>query len=494
MIKKHHMKTITTLFIVAILSLNVQAQIRAGRYNIYYAENQLVLQQKIGYDPLLIIDNKPTTGTYGVWDVKQVIGKPNCFFIQNVASKKCITWSTPAGGDPHSVNISVHLETQLPIRNMPSQTFRFENIKDGYYNIMPDNGETTGSNIFGLGTVSANGPNSIIGCINMTGIDAKNYTWIVEKVSQVNVSQPITILTQRPQIISRNDNKIEFDFKTGGDNLEPKSFQKNVQLTINIKNHAPIVVDDVNNNQSWPNNSIRRVAVPIPSDINMMDVESATLTRTVVNGWNNVDAGGADNWNLDKLTATALVKREGRVIRTVLYNQSGSPLFRFIYEKRNNTNASEGLTKTFIFSLGGYGTATVPTSTPGLAAITAVFGTGGDNLEGGNGNNVNITIKYKSKPQVTVINNINDRANWGNFTENSVTKTIPNSTTLDINDIKEIELRHTGGGGFAADNWHLDKFKLTITKGGETKVLVDKVGAPIHIFTGDSRRKLFVVE
>ena len=88
---------------------------------------------------------------------------------------------------------------------------------------------------------------------------------------------------------------------------------------------------------------------------------------------------------------------------------------------------------------------------------------------------------------MVTINNINNGANWANWTENTVSKEIANSTTLDINDIKSIEVRHTGGGGIFADNWHVDKIYITITKDGASRVLVDRVGTPIHMFTGESR-------
>ncbi len=91
------------------------------------------------------------------------------------------------------------------------------------------------------------------------------------------------------------------------------------------------------------------------------------------------------------------------------------------------------------------------------------------------------------------INNINDSASWGNWSENTVSKEIRNSLTLDINDIKSVEVRHSGGGGISADNWHVDKILINISKNGMSRTLVDKVGAPIHMFTGDTRRKVFVV-
>lgn len=487
------MKKLITLLFFATIAMQLTAQIRPGKYRIYFAENNLsLIETNRNY---LEMDNKPATGSADVWEVKQVIGKLNTYYIQNSVSKKCITWSN-VSSNTVQVNPLLTMEPLGSKGAMQKQSFKFNNPKENIYAIYPDHDGVTDRNQFAMGTTSAMGPGASVACTNTIGVDTKFYTWQVEAAQQVNVTGPLALPKSTPAALLNNANKIEIDFKTGGDNLEPKSFQKNLQVTIKIRNRPNIVLDDVNKNQAWPNNSVRRISAPLPGDIDVADMESITLLRTVVSTWNNVDGGSGDNWNLDNITATAIVKKEGRFIRTLLLNQSGAPLFRFVYEVRGSAKPNEGLTKTFNFTPGSLTTTVTPPpppSTPALASITAIFGTGGDNLEGGN-DNVNITIRYKSKPQVTFIANLNNRANWANWSENTVNKIIPNSTTLDINDIKEVELRHTGGGGFAADNWHLDKFKLTITKGTQTKVLVDRVAAPIHMFTGDTRSKRFVME
>ena len=127
-----------------------------------------------------------------------------------------------------------------------------------------------------------------------------------------------------------------------------------------------------------------------------------------------------------------------------------------------------------------------------LATMSAMFGTGGDDLRGGR-DNINMLIRFKSGRLPISLNNLNASRNWRNFYEKTVEKVLPNSQDIAINDIKDVIIRHTGGGGIGADNWYLDKFKLTITKGTETKVLIDKIEAPIHYFTGDSRSKTLVV-
>jgi hypothetical protein len=106
-----------------------------------------------------------------------------------------------------------------------------------------------------------------------------------------------------------------------------------------------------------------------------------------------------------------------------------------------------------------------------------------------------VIITFKNTNQKLVFNNLNRGENWGNFTEHSVSSAEVNSLpNLTINDIKAVELWHTGGGGMGADNWDLDKFTLSIFMNGTTKQLVDISGTPVHRFTGDARKKVFLVE
>lgn len=288
-------------------------------------------------------------------------------------------------------------------------------------------------------------------------------------------------------------NKLDIDFKTGGDNLEPKGFQKNLHLTINIKNRSAIVVDDVNKNQTWPNNSLHRISVPLPEDIIVADLESITLVRTVVNNYNIVDGGMGDNWNLDKLSVMAIIKTNGILVRTSLLNEIGSPLFRFIYDNRGNSNPNAGTRHTWALTIS---TAPTPRSTvreTTNVSFVANFGTGGDDLRGGN-DNIDMVISFRSGRQPITFRDVNARRPWRNFSDNYVQRIMPNTQDIDINDIYTVTIKHSGGGGIGADNWYLDKFKFTVTKGTEAKVLIDRVEAPIHYFTGDQRSKMLMVQ
>lgn len=287
-------------------------------------------------------------------------------------------------------------------------------------------------------------------------------------------------------------NKIEVEFKTGDDDLAVRDagIQSNLKITINYKNGtAPVVLENANRNQNWPKNSIRRVSIPLPANANVNNLASINLQRSTTN--NNFEDAVADNWDLKSLAVTATIKNDSVNAKYQLLVKSGNPLNRFKAGINCNCNKTYDFSAPQMISGTSHWIDKFPP--PQKASIMAIFGNGGDDLRGGN-DNAKLIIIFKNSTRTLVYNNLNGGANWGNFTEKTVSKELPSTPDLKIADIKEVQLWHTGGGGMGADNWDLDKFKLTITINGENKILVDTVGAPIHRFTGDTRRKTFIVE
>lgn len=291
---------------------------------------------------------------------------------------------------------------------------------------------------------------------------------------------------------SMAQNKIEVEFKTGEDDLAVRdaSTQGNLQIKINYKNGAAAsVLTNANRNQNWPKNSIRRVSIPLASNVDVKNLASIELLRSTTS--NNFEDAVADNWDLLSLTVTAIIKQGTVTSKYQLLSQTGTPLNRFKGGKNCDCN------KTYAF--------TTPTLTSGTtpwidkfapeqkSSISAVFGNGGDDLRGGN-DNVRVVILFKNATRTLTFNNLNRGAKWDNFSEKMVSGTaLPSIPNVKIADAKEVQVWHTGGGGMGADNWDLDKFKLTISINGESKILVDKVGTPLHRFTGDTRRKSFYI-
>lgn len=290
-------------------------------------------------------------------------------------------------------------------------------------------------------------------------------------------------------------NKLEVEFKTGDDDLavRDESIQKNLKITINFKSGAaPLVLENANKSQTWPKNSIRRVTIPLAADADVNNFASINLRRETTS--NNFEDMVADNWDLKELTVTVTLKKDGVTNKYKLlgtFARSGEVLNRFMAGRNCNCD------KTWPFSnpvlISGARPWIDNRPPPQRTTIAAEFGVGGDDLGGGS-DNAKIVIRFKNSPRTLVFNNVNNRESWENFTKHTVFKETPGVPGVTVNDVKEVELWHTGGGGIAADNWDIDKFTISITINGVSKVLVDKVGAPLHRFTGDTRRKTFSVE
>lgn len=84
--------------------------------------------------------------------------------------------------------------------------------------------------------------------------------------------------------------------------------------------------------------------------------------------------------------------------------------------------------------------------------------TGADDLHGGN-DNVDLTINYNnSSPQV--VRNINRGARWiDNYTQ---WVTVPINPVVTVEDIDNIVLKTTFGGGLSGDNWNVDLLRIWV--------------------------------
>ncbi len=331
--------------------------------------------------------------------------------------------------------------------------------------------------------------------------DFRNVSWtffsVPKTVNLVVPTKPINTIATGNVIVSASKNVLYVDLRTGRDNLQSKGYQNNPKITIKLKNKPDMVLEDINKGETWPSNSTRRVSIPIPDGVTKGDFMEILVERSRNNKipLTTFEKLEKDDWDLNKITVKAEIYNNGVKESIVLLDKENDnqmdrnlELYKFFYSDLRNNQGT-----LFQMSLRerGYQNSIAinrEASASSNIIIEAVFGTGGDNLEGGNDNNVNIIIKFKSNPKIITIKNVNFRGKWNNFTEQTYLKPIENSAEFDINDVKEIEIRHTGGGGIGADNWDLDKLRITLNKSGNTRTWVDKVGTPIQRFTGDSRR------
>ena len=289
-------------------------------------------------------------------------------------------------------------------------------------------------------------------------------------------------------------NTLDIEFKTGEDDLRGIGTPEySPDLNLIFVNKPAFFTRSINNDITWPKNSIRKVSIPLDASIVIGDLLAMELTRQHSNA-NRATTKSPDNWDINRIIVTATFKTNGQTTKYELLNSAltRQTPWRMTYDnsetpKRFNFSRSPRL-------LSGNTPWIDKFPPPQKATISATIGVGGDDLRGGNNDNAKIVITFKNSPLKLTYSNINNKANWGNFSEHTVFKEIPSLAGLTVNDIKTVELSHTGGGGMGADNWDIDKFTLSITINGQSRQLVDKAGAPLHRFTGDSRRKTFTVE
>jgi hypothetical protein len=469
------------------------AQIVNNRYKFSLATNNLRMELASGNFIRVADDCRDRTPGCGsqVWFVAGVRGKPNVYQITLIASGKYLTWND---GNANAIKLEISLQPRYPTAKSKYQQFIFVPNDKGGYQIQPamDAGIT---NDYYLGATLTPGAHNAVGVFKNgeTPIKDISNTWfLAPPVTPLPVQESPNVVVSPP-----SDNKLDVDFKTGGDNLEMKPFQDNVEIRIILQNRADAVLVNANKDQNWPNNSIKRVSIPLPANISVSEIKEIHVYRKRklggTPGTTIFNVAEKDNWNVDKISATARLKVDG-ILKSYKFPDFISPLgsshalFRFVYE--GGDGKTEGQ---FFKGVLGYMS---PDIYPRTAAVNPLVKietlTGGDDLRGGN-DNVNLLIRLKIRPVRNIaVNNLNNGQNWGNFTEHATTRTL-SVPPFTFDDIEDIVVRHTGGGGIGADNWYLDKLKITLTIAGETRVLVDQVNSPIHYFKGDSRSKIFPI-
>lgn len=474
------------ILILLMLPIIIKAQVTPGRYKLQLATANLYMELTSSNFLRVADDCRANDRNCGkqVWQILTVRGKPNTFQITLVGSGKYLTWDN----EPQ-VSSNVSLEARYPIEKIKFQYFLIIPNDKGSYQIQPAT-ESTSSNGYYLGAKRASGANNAIGISKNDDMTTGNFAnaWrFAPPITPLPVQQSPSVIVTPPSA-----NKLDVDIRTGGDNLEPREHQENPSIIVEINGQPNVVFLDINKNQTWVNNSFHRITIPLPANVNLEDLKSVTISRKNKH-WGRDEMVSSDNWTVANVAVVANLNNKRTPLANYTSARPHNKVFRFMtMTNRGETGELNSVygwgneVKLSLSPIANQTPITVPTTAN--ASIIAVFGTGGDDLRGGN-DNINLSINFNSGRLPLTISNINASRKWDNFSEKTIQKILINSENIDLNDIKDIRIRHTGGGGIGADNWYLDKFKLTITKGSETKVLVDKIEAPIHYFTGDSRSK-----
>ena len=496
------MKKLLIIFAINLIGFFTIAQtpVIAGKYKFKLTIENLYME--LNYDKYIRAGEGCNTisQTCGnqAWQITPVRGKADMYRILLVGTGKYLTWN-----DVPEVQLSLSLQTQYPIAKAKYQSFTILPYDNGSIRIQPAIDGDASANDYYLAANLSYGVTNFINIIKKQGnANTKMaYYWKLETAatSSLVVQSPSVIIGSTTKPVN---NKLDIDIKTGGDNLEPRTHQENPEISVEINGQPSIVVTNINKNQTWPNSSTHRITIPLPPSLNIQDVKSITIIRKT-KYFGRDEMVSSDNWTISNITVVGYINNNRIPLANYTTTRPNNKVFRFM-AMANKGDVEEGGEFNKLYGWGNQvklNLSSEPTvvavgatnnNNSALATMSAMFGTGGDDLRGGR-DNINMLIRFKSGRLPISLNNLNASRNWRNFYEKTVEKVLPNSQDIAINDIKDVIIRHTGGGGIGADNWYLDKFKLTITKGTETKVLIDKIEAPIHYFTGDSRSKTLVV-
>ena len=115
-------------------------------------------------------------------------------------------------------------------------------------------------------------------------------------------------------------------------------------------------------------------------------------------------------------------------------------------------------------------------------ALIVEFGTGGDDLRGGN-DNVNLIVLLRGRSPIP-FNNVNRGKRWGNNSIHTVSLPLPSN--LKFGDIIGVRLETTFRGGYNGDNWNLNRLVVTV-RIGDRDQQYQADGNPLFRFTGDNR-------
>lgn len=290
----------------------------------------------------------------------------------------------------------------------------------------------------------------------------------------------LTIVLSTMQMLAQSQLTVEI--KTGNDDL--RGGGSNANLDVILKSGRKHTFNNINQSRNWRNNTTVKLNFDLPADVKPEDIAGFMLEKTD----DAIYSITKDNWNVTMIRFRHTYTSDGIASTYELYY---------------------ALCATICFRLKAYEIGTtvhrkyLEVSTPTKVydntthvTMRAIFRTGGDDLRGGNDDNLNISFYVRNNDvPVASYNNVNAKRPWGNNSVRQITKDFPQS--VNINDIESVKLVHTGGNGMGADNWDLQEFTIYLNIGGREQLLITKNGSPplpLQRFTGDYRQRTFPIE
>lgn len=297
---------------------------------------------------------------------------------------------------------------------------------------------------------------------------------------------------------------LNIDIKTGDDDLMKADYQENPEIVIGLTDGREVRKESINRGQTWPNQSLRRVTVDLPDGVALNDLRDFKLYRE-----RNARGRGMiwdylkkDNWTVKAIKITAVLRGAGpSTSRVILDLNPRGNVYRFVFDP--TTARNEG--QMFMASLRQpEGPMPIP-AVDQNAKVTVTFGTGNDDLRG-RGDNVSMVLKFAGSPMTINVENLNQGMRWADRTENTITREIPNSSSLDINSISEVVIRHDGGAG-SNDEWVMNKVRVVIRKNAprtetdtgkndfveRSKILISRTEPSLFRFTNRARQTSYRV-
>ena len=125
-----------------------------------------------------------------------------------------------------------------------------------------------------------------------------------------------------PPDVALAPKELVLELKTGGDDL--RGGNDNLHVVALLRDGRELRFENVNNLRRWVANSWQTVAVPLPDGVAPADIRGVRLETTFGGGI------GGDNWNLDRIIASAR-SADGRV---TLFDSRDTQPFRFTGEAK----------------------------------------------------------------------------------------------------------------------------------------------------------------